>query len=116
MTPPTYERAQKSLDSADSILELAQESDDEILKDEFYRVAFNRLFDAARHAVMAYLNTENARWGQLRRALPKPYDERFQALSIRYIFSIVMTVNIRKMIWRLPLNNGVRKQHNVSLI
>ena len=80
MAVPTFERARKTLRSGEEILDLARNKTDEILKDEFYRTAFKRLFDAARHAVMAYLNTENTRWGQLRRVLPKPFDQEFRSL------------------------------------
>ncbi|MFQ5825216.1 MAG: hypothetical protein ACE5JB_14300 [bacterium] len=91
MAVPTFERAKLSLESADSILSLAQKSKNEILKDEYYKVAYNRLFDAARNAVMAYLNTENSRCGQLfRKALPKPFNEQFRhivnTLHIQYSY------------------------------
>ena len=90
MAVPTFDRARMGLESADSILALAQKSKKEILKDEFYKVAFNRLFDAARNAVMAFLDTENSRWGQLRKALPNPYNEQFRriinTLHIQYSY------------------------------
>lgn len=80
MAAPTFDRARKSLDIADDNFESAKNREDEILKDEFYRVVFNSLFNAARNAVMAFLNTENSRWGQLRRALPKPYNNQFREI------------------------------------
>ncbi|MFQ5865058.1 MAG: hypothetical protein ACE5IW_07505 [bacterium] len=90
MAVPTFERARESLETADSILGLAQKSENEIRRDEFYKVAFNRLFDAARNAVRAYLNTENSRWGQLRRDPPKPFNEQFRrivtTLHIQYSY------------------------------
>ncbi len=90
MAVPTFERARKSLETADTNLAAAQKSKDEILKDEHYKVAFNRLFDSARLAVMAFLNTENSRWGQLRKALPKPFNEQFRqivnTLHIQYSY------------------------------
>jgi hypothetical protein len=79
MDVPTFERARITLETADTVLASAQQSSS-IKKDEFYRVAFDRLFDAARYAVMAYLNTNNSRWGQLRGALPKPYNEQFRRI------------------------------------
>lgn len=82
MAPPTYHRAHLVLKSADTNLSSAKKSRNEILKDEYFKIAFNRLFDAARNAVMAYLNTENSRWGQLREALPKPYDRRFREIVV----------------------------------
>lgn len=79
MAVPTFERARETLETADDILALAQQSSS-IKKDEFYRIAFDRLFDAARYAVMAYLNTDNSRWGQLRSALSYPLNEQFRRL------------------------------------
>lgn len=87
MAAPTFERARLSLESADEILTLTKKKKKELLKDEFYCAAFNRLFDAARSAVTAYLNTENSRWGQLKKALPKPFDEQFR--------KIVLTLHIQ---------------------
>ncbi|NIR50082.1 nucleotidyltransferase domain-containing protein [candidate division KSB1 bacterium] len=90
MSVPTFDRARKSLETADTNLTAAQKSKDEILQDEYYKLAFNRLFDSARLAVMAFLNTENSRWGQLRKALPKPYNEQFRriinTLHIQYSY------------------------------
>jgi hypothetical protein len=79
MDVPTFERARITLETADTNLASAQQSST-LKKDEFYRVAFDRLFDAARYAVMAYLNTDNSRWGQLRGALSPPWNEQFRRL------------------------------------
>ena len=78
MEVPTFDRARKSLQTADDILALAKQKKDPILRDEHYRVAFDRLFDASRYAAMAYLSTPNSRWGQLRHALPSPFNEKFR--------------------------------------
>lgn len=90
MAVPTYDRARKSLETADTNLATAQQKRDPILKDEFYKIAYDRLFDAARYAVMAYLNTDNARWGQLRHLLPAPFDQEFRhivnTLHIQYSY------------------------------
>ncbi len=80
MAVPTYDRARKSLETADTNLATAQQKKDPTLKDEFYKIAYDRLFDAARYAVMAYLNTDNARWGQLRHLLPPPFDQEFRRI------------------------------------
>ena len=80
MDIPTYDRARKSLQTAEANFISAQQANDPVLKDEFYRIAFDRLFDAARYAVMAYLNTDNSRWGQLRSALSHPLNEQFRRL------------------------------------
>lgn len=71
MAVPTFDRARIILQTADNLAS-AQQTNDPTIKDEFYRIAFDRLFDAARYAVMAYLNTDNSRWGQLRSALSHP--------------------------------------------
>ncbi len=90
MEIPTFERARKSLQTADDILALAQQKKDPILRDEHYRVAFDRLFDASRYAAMAFLSTANSRWGQLRHALPHPFNEQFRGfintLHIQYSY------------------------------
>ena len=77
---PTFERARIILETADANFVAAQQSKDLVLKDEFYKVAYDRLFDAARYAVMAFLNTDNSRWGQLRQALPSPFDQEFRRI------------------------------------
>jgi len=90
MAVPTFERAQITLETADATLALAQQSVKVIAKDEYYKAAYDRLFDAARYAVMAYLNTDNARWGQLRHLLPPPFDQEFRriinTLHIQYSY------------------------------
>jgi exonuclease VII small subunit len=80
MAVPTFDRARKSLETADTNLATAQQKKDPILKDEFYKISYDRLFDAARYAVMAYLNTDNARWGQLRHLLSPPFDQEFRRI------------------------------------
>jgi hypothetical protein len=77
---PTFARARIILETADANFASAQQTAHVIEKDEFYKVAYDRLFDAARYAVMAYLNTDNARWGQLRHLLPSPFDQEFRRI------------------------------------
>lgn len=90
MEIPTYERARKSLQTADSNLASAHQAKDPLLRDEYYRIAYDRLFDASRYAAMAFLSTDNSRWGQLRHALPAPFNERFRGfinkLHIQYSY------------------------------
>jgi len=54
------------------------------------RTAFNELFEAARIASMAYLATDETRWGRIRRGLPRTYKEEFQEyidkLHIKYFY------------------------------
>ncbi len=78
---PTFDRARFMLNVADEILDLAHSAVENDFREEYYAKAFDTLFDAARYAAMAFLGTENSRWGQLRRQLPSPYDERFRELS-----------------------------------
>ncbi len=77
---PTFERARKIFYFADQNFSNAQNAQDPDIKDEAYKDAFNKLFDVARNAAMAYLNSEQRRWGQLRRALPEPFSERFREI------------------------------------
>lgn len=80
MPGPTFERARKVFHRADKNLSEAQSAQDLDIKDEAYRDAFNKLFDVARNAVMAYLGSEQTRWGQLRRALPRSFEDRFKQI------------------------------------
>ena len=77
---PTFERARKIFYRADENFLDAQNNQDLDIKDEAYRDAFNKLFDVARNAVMAYLDSEETRWGRLRRALPQPFENRFRQI------------------------------------
>ena len=77
---PTFERVRKIFCIADEHLSSAQNAQDPYLKDDAYKDAFNKLFDVARNAAMAHLNSEQTRWGQLRRALPQPFSERFREI------------------------------------
>ena len=77
---PSFERVRKIFCFADEHLSNAQNAQDPYIKDDAYKDAFNKLFDVARNAVMAYLGSEQTRWGQLRRALPHSFSERFRAI------------------------------------
>jgi hypothetical protein len=77
---PTFERVRKIFYLADENFSNAQSTQDPDIKDEAYKNAFNKLFDVARNAAMAYLGSEQTRWGQLRRALPQPFSERFREI------------------------------------
>ena len=78
--PPPFERLRKIFCLADEYLSNAQNAQTPYIKDDAYKDAFNKLFDIARNAAMAYLNSEQTRWGQLRRALPQPFSERFREI------------------------------------
>ena len=77
---PTFERVRKIFYLADENFSSAQNAQDPYIKDDAYKDAFNKLFDVARNAAMAYLGSEQTRWGQLRRALPQPFSERFREI------------------------------------
>ncbi|MFQ6014251.1 MAG: hypothetical protein ACE5NP_02260 [Anaerolineae bacterium] len=80
MPIPTYEEARELLLVADRYLDDAHEAPNESQRHAHYRTAFNALFDAARHAAMTYLSTEETRWGELRKGLPKKHSEEFRAI------------------------------------
>ena len=90
MPVPTFDQARLRLDAGDHYLEDARHATDEGLRDVHHRTAFNALFDAARSAAMTYLNTEQTRWGELRRGLPQRYAEAFRrfidTLHVRYFY------------------------------
>jgi predicted nucleotidyltransferase len=87
---PTFRNARRLFALADENWESAQREEDSFLKDEMYKDGFSKLFDVARNAVMAYLGSEQTRWGQLRRALPKSFEDRFKqiidTLHISYFY------------------------------
>lgn len=87
---PTFDQAHLRLNAGDQYLEDARHATDEGLRDVHYRTAFNALFDAARSTAMTYLNTEQTRWGELRRGLPQRHAEAFRrfidTLHVRYFY------------------------------
>ena len=78
MPVPTYDEARQEVSIADDYFQLAQHESHDFRREAHYRTAFNTLFDCARLAAMAYLNTDQTRWGELRRQLPEPYREQFR--------------------------------------
>jgi hypothetical protein len=80
MPVPTYEDAREYLTIADRNLVTAQGEQIASLQDKEYRLAFESLFHAARHGAMTFLNTDNPRWGELHRALPAPFSDRFRQM------------------------------------
>jgi predicted nucleotidyltransferase len=87
---PTFEEARSSLRVASSLLNLALEAANPLDRDRLCREAFDDLFHAARIASMVYLSTDIARWGSIRRGLPKPhrteFDEFISTLHINYFY------------------------------
>jgi len=90
MPVPTYDEARELLLNADEDMQAAPNEPTSLRQESRYRTAFNTLFDAARLAAMAFLNTEETRWGQLRGQLPPPYDGRFRqiidTLHVEYFY------------------------------
>jgi hypothetical protein len=83
MPVPAYDDARIRLRNADRYMNDSLQTSDERERHGYYRDAFNCLFDAARLAAMAFLKTEQTRWGELRRILPSPFDERFRQIVNR---------------------------------
>lgn len=87
---PTFQNARRLFVLAHENWESAQREKDLFLRDMRYRDSFSKLFDVARNAVMAYLGSEQTRWGRLRRALPQPFEDRFKqiidTLHISYFY------------------------------
>ena len=78
MPVPTLKDAHDWLDLAkDAVREGLTETDPD-RQDKRFRNAFNLLFEAARVAAMWFLDTEEGRWGELRRQLPNPFAEQFR--------------------------------------
>lgn len=90
MPVPTYEDGRDFLAMAEEDAKRALGDPRDRLKEKRLRAAFDELFDAARHAVICFLHTENSRWGQLRHQLPEPFSDRFRqiinALHIQYSY------------------------------
>ncbi|KPV62781.1 MAG: hypothetical protein AOA65_1624 [Candidatus Bathyarchaeota archaeon BA1] len=90
---PTFEEARlyiHGVEGAASIFKRLGEARSEAERNNGIRLAFNRLFDAARIASMAYLSTEENRWGRVGGRLPSPYKEEFREITnmlhIKYFY------------------------------
>ncbi len=80
MPVPTFDEARRVLKAGEAYLRDAAQEQDDIVREAHYRNAFNALFDAARLAAMAFLLTEETRWGVLLDRLPDPFDQRFRSI------------------------------------
>ncbi|MFN4180594.1 MAG: hypothetical protein ACK4I8_09805, partial [Armatimonadota bacterium] len=80
MPVPTFDEAKEILDEAERYLQDARNAQTPTRREMHYRNAFNSLFDAARLAAMAFLLTEETRWGILAKKLPEPFDQQFKAI------------------------------------
>jgi hypothetical protein len=80
MPVPTFDEARQVLEVGRTYLQIATQEPNPVQREAHYRNAFNALFDAARLAAMAFLLTEETRWGVLLDRLPDPFDQRFRAI------------------------------------
>lgn len=90
---PTFEEARihvYGVEGAVNVFMRCREARGERERDSCIRLAFNRLFDAARVASMAYLSTEETRWGRIKRMLSGPHGNKFReivdTLHIEYFY------------------------------
>lgn len=86
-----FEEARAALKVAERYMKDAREEKEEEVKEIHIRNCFNSLFHAARIAAMVYLATGNARWGKIKRRLPRHYRDEFEAfinvLHIDYFYN-----------------------------
>ena len=85
-----FEDAKAMLVAAKDYLKMGKEAEGDV-KDVHIRNSFNSLFHAARIAAMVYLAMGNARWGQIKRRLPRHYRDEFEefinVLHIDYFYN-----------------------------
>lgn len=85
---PTFRDAYDFLEEAREDLKAALGREAPSRKDIRIRAAFNSLFHASRIAAAAYLSTENARWGRIKRGLSQPYKDKFEEfINIKYFYN-----------------------------
>jgi len=86
----SFEDAKAMLVAAKDYLKMGKEAEGGV-KDVHIRNSFNSLFHAARIAAMVYLAIGNARWGQIKRRLPRHYRDEFEefinVLHIDYFYN-----------------------------
>ncbi|MBI4786448.1 MAG: nucleotidyltransferase domain-containing protein [Chloroflexi bacterium] len=79
MPVPTFESARNYLIMADEQMKQAPKERQDDFRDARYRLAFDLLFDAVRHAAMTFLVLdEQTRWSELPKKLPVPFNKRFR--------------------------------------
>ena len=94
---PTFDEARQVLEVGRTYLQIATQEPNPVRREAHYRNAFNALFDAARLAAMAFLLTEETRWGILADRLPDPFDQRFRSI----IYDLHVAIFYRR---ELPLD------------
>lgn len=90
MDNPTYEEAWATLETAETYLRVADETENKWTKDRHIRDAFNALFHASRIASMTYLSLEEGGWGKVKRGLSRSYraefEEHIDVLHVKYFY------------------------------
>ncbi len=88
MPIPSFDDARRTIREAEMDAQEAMRSQDAWHADSRWRSAYNWLFEAARRGAMAFLNTQESRWGVLRGQLPEPFQSEFRefinALHVRF--------------------------------
>jgi len=86
---PPFEEAWAAIETAKGLLSEAEKREGAV-KDRYIRLAFNELFHAARFASMAYLATEETRWGRVKGMLPPEFADEFEdfidILHVKYFY------------------------------
>ncbi|MCS7254398.1 MAG: hypothetical protein RMK18_10330 [Armatimonadota bacterium] len=88
MPPPTFDEAKRVSEVACTYFGNALQATDFLERETHYRNAFNTLFYAARLAVVAYLATEDTRWGELLNRLPPQIEQRFREIIMELHIAI----------------------------
>ncbi|MFN3421688.1 MAG: hypothetical protein ACK40X_08200 [Armatimonadota bacterium] len=78
---PTFDDARRTINEAEADAQEAMTTQDEWHADRRWRSVFNWLFEAARLAAMAFLATDETRWGILRGQLPQPFQDEFREIA-----------------------------------
>ncbi len=86
----TYELAHVYLTMAAENAQQAHREMGARIRDAYWRLSFDLLFDAARYAVMTFLATDETRWGRLAGKLPAPLEKQFRdfisVLHVQYAY------------------------------
>ena len=88
MPIPSFDDARRTIREAEMDAQEAMRSQDAWHANSRWRSAYNWLFEAARRGAMAFLNTQESRWGVLREPSPEPFQSEFRefinALHVRF--------------------------------
>jgi predicted nucleotidyltransferase len=115
MPVPTFEEVRRRIEEAEVLFRNAT-----VEYPGIYRDAFNALFDAARMGAMAFLNTEETRWGELRRRLPQRFARRFRRivnrLHVAYFYSGELPPDVARAFqrWRAIVQRFINDLHALT--